>query len=181
MSVFIRTVVASKAAMESKGVRSCTDVTGFGLVGHLLEMLMANEGDSTQDGIGAVLSIRSIPFLRGGLEASSNQIFSTLQSQNARNRRAVLNHAEAAEKHPVEYPLLYDPQTAGGLLFFVDPNECDAFVSHLQQLDVAATVIGELEQYPPPLGQNSSTLNGDEGISTIGSDAITGQRIRVVP
>jgi selenide,water dikinase len=177
-------VVASKAAMETTGVRSCTDVTGFGLVGHLLEMLMANEDDSTLEGIGAVLSIQSIPFLRGGLEASSNKIFSTLQSQNARNRRAVLNHAEAAEKHPVEYPLLYDPQTAGGLLFFVDPNECDAFVAHLRQLDVAAAVIGELEQYPPPVLQNStqSNGNGNGGICTIGSgDAVTGQRIRIVP
>jgi selenide,water dikinase len=174
-------VVASKAAMTFKGVHACTDVTGFGLVGHLLEMLMANEAASTLDGIGAVLSIRSIPFLRGGLEASSNQIFSTLQSQNARNRRAVSNHSEAANKYPVEYPLLYDPQTAGGLLFFVDPNECDAFVSHLQQASVAAAVIGELEQYSQQ-DQNSSNLNGDAGVCTIGSsDTVTGQRIRIVP
>jgi selenide,water dikinase len=108
---------ASRVAMEeSNGVHSCTDVTGFGLIGHLLEMLMANdENSSGLPSVGAKLNIKDVPFLQGGLEASSQEIFSSLQPQNIRNRRAVSNHKEAATTFPVEYPLLFDPQTAGGM------------------------------------------------------------------
>jgi len=173
-------VVASKVAITFQGVHSCTDVTGFGLVGHLLEMLMANEGDSQLESTGALIFIRDIPFLQGGLEASSKQIYSSLQSQNARNRRAVSNHSAAAKTYPVEYPLLFDPQTAGGLLFFVDPSECDAFVSRLQQENVAATVIGELEHLQQQKQEAIPLANGGEDVCTIGSgDAITGKRIRI--
>jgi selenide, water dikinase len=136
-------------------VRGCTDVTGFGLIGHLLEMLLANDAESSNstevavESIGAVLDVRSIPFYTGGLEAAKMGIFSSLQKQNARNRRTVVNHAESAAAFPTRYPLLYDPQTAGGLLFFVDPSHCDEFVSHLNVSGHAkfARVIGEIQAY----------------------------------
>jgi len=179
---------------EGRAVHACTDVTGFGLVGHLLEMLMANEHDDEQndggdggsslDRIGAVLRIKDMPFYRGGLEASANGIYSTLQPSNARNRRAVRNHTQAAKAFPVEYPLLFDPQTAGGLLFFVDPDRCDDFVAQLQaDAGVTAAVIGELEQYErqPPSDSSTAAGEGDTaGVCTIGSgDTATGLRIRI--
>eukprot|EP00977_Amphora_coffeiformis_P004715 scaffold1007_cov176-Amphora_coffeaeformis.AAC.21 len=179
---------ARQAAMKfDGGARSCTYVTGFGLVGHLLEMLMANEdGDKALDSIGAVLSIQDIPFLRGGLQASRIHLFSTLQLQNARNRLAVSNHSEAAHVYPIEYPLLFDPQTAGGLMFFVDPKRCDAFTKHLRDDGIPATVIGELEAYPTQHAADLKTPRISVGsytepaICTIGSgSAVIGQRIRI--
>jgi selenide, water dikinase len=198
-------VVASRIAMESPGVHSCTDVTGFGLIGHLLEMLMANhhhrlqqqkqqagEADSVieelVEEIGAVLSIRDIAFLQGGLEASRQGILSTLSPQNSRNRRAVFNHKAAAKAFPVEYPLLFDPQTAGGLLFFVSPEDCGSFVAKLQEAHVNACVIGRLEAYldsqlDASLNKsvgNVDSNNDDQGVCTIGSgETLTGQRIRI--
>ena len=167
---------ASKIAMATSGVHACTDCTGFGLMGHLLEMLMANEGAGTTkaESIGAVLNIQNMQFLKGGLEASKNEIFSTLQPQNQRSRRAVINHADAAKTFPIEYPLLFDPQTAGGLIFFVNPKVCDTFVSELKGTFSGTTVIGELVPYP----ENEGAVSG--GVCPIGSGGVsTGQRVRI--
>ncbi|CAB9515205.1 Selenide, water dikinase [Seminavis robusta] len=130
-------------------------------------------GDQPLESIGAVLNIQDMAFLKGGLQASSNGIFSTLQPQNQRNRRAVINHADAAKAHPVTYPLLFDPQTAGGLIFFVDPNSCNDFVAKLQETYASAAVIGELVKYP----ENASATAG--GVCPIGSGVSTGQRVRI--
>jgi selenide,water dikinase len=168
---------ASQVAMRAKGIRSCTDVTGFGLIGHLLEMLMANETAKELDSIGALVNIGDIDFLRGGLEASANGIFSTLQSQNGRNRRAIVNHTEAAEKYPVKYPLLFDPQTAGGLMFFVDALSASEFLAELRAADVNAHIVGELVSYP---AESNAAAGFSESVCTIGSGgAVTGKRIRV--
>lgn len=168
-------VEASKIASATAGVHACTDCTGFGLMGHLLEMLMANEGDGTKkvESIGAALNIRDFDFLKGGIEASKNGFFSTLQPQNQRNHRAVINHTSAAKTFPVEYPLLFDPQTAGGLLFFVDAKVCDAFVSDLKGVYSRTAVIGQLVSYP----EDEAAMAG--GVCPIGSGPTTGQRVRI--
>ena len=146
-------------------IHACTDVTGFGLMGHLLEMLTSTPN------IGAVINIQAIPFLLGALDASSDGIYSSLQPQNSRNRRAVSNHVDAAAACPVEYPLLFDPQTAGGLLFFVDPEVADAFVSRLMVDYPYAAIIGGIVEY---------TGGDDEGVCAIGGEgASTGKRVQI--
>jgi selenide, water dikinase len=163
---------AGNVASRFDGIHACTDVTGFGLVGHLLEMIAANDGDPSLPSIGAVLRIKNIPFLRGGLEASCNGIFSSLQAQNSRNRRAIVNHSDAAQAFKIEYPLLFDPQTAGGLLFFVDAEECDEFILLLRAEKISASVIGELEAF--------SSKDGDGSVCKSGArDSATGQCIRI--
>ena len=166
--------IASKVAMSyvqkeeisGGGVRSATDVTGFGLIGHLLEMLVANdnaqdEAAKSMDCISAKLYIDQIPFLEGGLEAVKNGIVSSLYRENFRSRRAVTNHKDALEKFPIQYPLLFDPQTAGGLLFFVSPSTCDAFLHSLKvEHGIAdSAVIGELSEF-------EGTFNGTCNIET---------------
>ena len=138
-------------------VHACTDVTGFGLIGHLLEMLLANEtsknvqkkDDGDIPSLRAVLNIKHIPFYRGGIAASKQQIYSSLQKQNERNRRAVHDHSTTALTYPIEYPLLFDPQTAGGLLFFVNPAHCSDFVSYLRREGNVShvSIIGQVEAY----------------------------------
>ena len=141
-----------------RGIHACTDVTGFGLAGHLLEMLVANDGikhgsaGAEFNSIAASIDLNAVPFLRGALEASNNDITSSLYRENFRSRRAVSNHADAARTHPIKYPLLFDPQTAGGLLFFISPDICDEFIRKLTNdgtrgAELPATVIGELVDY----------------------------------
>ena len=89
------------------GVHAATDVTGFGLLGHLVEMTKASEVD-------ADLVLSAIPVLDGARESVAAGVFSSLQPANVRLRRAIRDLDRAQQE--AMYPLLFDPQTAGGLL-----------------------------------------------------------------
>jgi selenide,water dikinase len=116
---------------------ACTDVTGFGLLGHLVEMVRASEVDVT-------LELGAIPFLDGAEETVREGIVSSLQPQNVRLRRAIANLEEAG-KDP-RYPLIFDPQTSGGLLASVPPDSVDDCVEALKKLGYERTaVIGEVK------------------------------------
>eukprot|EP00960_Hanusia_phi_P073843 768100-Hanusia_phi.AAC.4 len=102
--------VSNKAGAEilkAHGATSCTDVTGFGLLGHLWEMAKASSSQ-------VELDLNSIPLLPGALECIQNGIFSSLQPANVRLKRSIANEEEALKHHA--YPLIFDPQTSGGLL-----------------------------------------------------------------
>ncbi len=86
---------------------ACTDITGFGLLGHLLEMVQASR-------VGVELDLTCWPVLSGARETVARGIVSSLQPQNLQAARAIANGTEY-EGHP-DFPLLFDPQTAGGLL-----------------------------------------------------------------
>ena len=89
------------------GATACTDVTGFGLLGHLVEMTRPSAVD-------AEIELSALPVLEGAEEMAAAGILSSLQPANVRLRRALSNQ-EQMVSHP-RYPLLFDPQTAGGLL-----------------------------------------------------------------
>ena len=119
------------------GAHACTDVTGFGLLGHLVEMVRASEVDVT-------LELGAIPFLDGAEETVREGIVSSLQPQNVRLRRAIANLEEAG-KDP-RYPLIFDPQTSGGLLASLPPDTADDCVEALKKLGYERTaVIGEVK------------------------------------
>jgi selenide,water dikinase len=132
---------------------SCTDVTGFGLMGHLVEML------DEEKGMGAVVSLDKIPFLVGGIEAAEQDIYSSLQKSNSSARRAVINHTEM-DKGDVRYPLLFDPQTSGGLLMTCGAAAADQLVARLKEVGYGATaVIGEIVD----VGGEAKTSGGGGG------------------
>ncbi len=115
---------------------SCTDVTGFGLVGHLVEMTRASHVD-------AEIFIQQVPILEGARETVAAGILSSLQPQNIRLRRAIVNINEAANH--IDYPLLFDPQTAGGLLAGVPQQNAQQCLSELKQLGYYdACIIGKI-------------------------------------
>ena len=119
------------------GAHACTDVTGFGLLGHLVEMVRASEVDVTLD-------LDSIPYLDGAEETVRDGIVSSLQPQNVRLRRAIANLEEAG-KDP-RYPLIFDPQTSGGLLASVPADKVDGCIEELKKLGYERTaVIGEVK------------------------------------
>lgn len=113
---------------------ACTDVTGFGLLGHLVEMVQASK-------VEVELLLSSIPVLEGVRETLAAGIVSSLQPQNLRLGRAIRNREEAA-RHDL-YPALFDPQTAGGLLASVPASEAEACLQDLQRLGyTCASLIG---------------------------------------
>lgn len=120
------------------GATACTDVTGFGLLGHLLEMTRPSAVD-------AYLDLAAIPLLPGALETAAAGILSSLQPANLRLRSAIRNQAETAT-HPA-YPLLFDPQTAGGLLASVPQEKAVACIAALRETGYSrATVIGRVAE-----------------------------------
>ncbi len=115
---------------------ACTDVTGFGLLGHLVEMVRASDAD-------VELSLAAIPFLEGAESTVRAGIVSSLQPQNLRLRRAIANLEEAG-RNP-RTPLIFDPQTAGGLLASVPADRAEECVETLRRLGYArAAVIGQV-------------------------------------
>ena len=118
--------------MIKVGVNACTDVTGFGLLGHLVEMVRASEVD-------VELNLSAIPMLDGAEETVKDGIVSSLQPQNVRLRRAIFNLDDAA-KDP-RYPLIFDPQTSGGLLASVPTDKVTACVTALKELGYDRTAI----------------------------------------
>ncbi|WP_166263848.1 selenide, water dikinase SelD [Marinobacter caseinilyticus] len=114
------------------GAEACTDVTGFGLLGHLVEM-------TRPSGVDAELDLGSIPILPGAEETAAAGILSSLQPANIRLRRGIRNQGEWL-KNP-RYPLIFDPQTAGGLLASVSADKADACVAELKAIGYPHTAI----------------------------------------
>ncbi|MDZ7591183.1 MAG: selenide, water dikinase SelD [Rubrivivax sp.] len=115
---------------------ACTDLTGFGLLGHLVEM-------TRPSGVDAELSLSALPMLDGAVECVQAGIVSSLQPANVRLRRALRNQADFLAH--ARYPLLFDPQTAGGLLASVPADTAEACVAELRAAGYVHTaVIGRI-------------------------------------
>jgi len=111
----------------------CTDITGFGLLGHLLEMLRASDMD-------AVLDPEAIPALDGAVSLLGRGVTSSLHADNIA-ALAALDTGRTDPTDPVA-ALLIDPQTAGGLLAGVPTDRATACVAELRELGYRAAVIG---------------------------------------
>jgi selenide,water dikinase len=126
---------AASEAMQETGVSACTDVTGFGLLGHLLEMM--NGSDTT-----AVLSAAKVPLLDGVVEtAVSGAIPGGTKDNFSHTERSV----EYGEGVPDTMKLiLNDAQTSGGLLISVEARKADSLAARLDSRGVGYAVIGEV-------------------------------------
>jgi selenide,water dikinase len=129
----------SAAAILGPEARAMTDVTGFGLAGHLLEMLEAS-------GVAAKLRLDDVPMMAGVVELASAGVGSSLQPANL---AAVSWRMDAPQDSRVA--LLTDPQTCGGLLASVPGERAAALVAALRAAGHRAAVIGEVVAGTPRL------------------------------
>ena len=113
------------------GATACTDVTGFGLGGHLMEMLEASDA-------AACLWPERLPVLPGARELAAQGIRSTLAPDNLRTLPPALFASP-------EVDLLIDPQTSGGLLAGVPDQHADACLTALRAAGLLAAEIGVVE------------------------------------
>jgi len=112
-------------------------VTGFGLLGHLVEMAKPSEVD-------VELELQALPLLDGALDCVRNGIFSSLQPQNVRLRRAIRGDANGGRESEI-LPLIFDPQTAGGLLATVPEAEAANCVDTLRKAGYpTAAIVGSI-------------------------------------
>jgi len=125
------------------GARACTDISGFGLAGHLHEMLEAS-------GVEAEIDARRLPLLPGARDLAARAVRSSFFEQNAVRGREILQTSELGDDFSQE--ILFDPQTSGGLLMGVASERADALVEALRAGgDGAAAVVGRvIESGQPP-------------------------------
>ncbi len=101
---------------------ACTDITGFGLVGHLVEMMKASQ-------VSVELDLDKIPTLTGATETIKQGIISSLHPKNLENK-TYLTVDKNIETNP-NYGLLFDPQTSGGLLASIPEENADRCLQEL--------------------------------------------------
>eukprot|EP00635_Sarcinochrysidales_sp_CCMP3193_P000147 CAMPEP_0118906418 /NCGR_PEP_ID=MMETSP1166-20130328/10139_1 /TAXON_ID=1104430 /ORGANISM="Chrysoreinhardia sp, Strain CCMP3193" /LENGTH=1012 /DNA_ID=CAMNT_0006845727 /DNA_START=18 /DNA_END=3056 /DNA_ORIENTATION=- len=140
---------AAADVLASHDCSACTDVTGFGLVGHLAEMCRASEGAAVD------LDLKAVPLLPTAQDLAAAGLFSSLQPDNLRAKRAVKNHSTlVAEASPVDvakYSLLFDPQTAGGLLATVNARDAHSTIHRLKAAGFQhAAIIGNVASANDP-------------------------------
>ncbi len=122
------------------GVHALTDVTGFGLLGHLLELARGGK-------LGATLHMPAIPLLPGVLQLAEQGCITGASGRNwdAYGHDVTL----ATDISPVQRALLSDPQTSGGLLVACDPAAVNEVLAIFRQEGFAyAAVIGEMVTGP---------------------------------
>lgn len=124
-------------ALADQPIRAMTDVTGFGLIGHLLPMLQSG-------GVSARIELGHLPALPGALELLAHGERSTFHWHNER----LLDQIDRSPKIRTDDPrlaLAFDPQTAGGLLMVVPAGATQAVLATLALASEPATVIGSIE------------------------------------
>lgn len=128
---------ASRAAVAA-GVRAGTDVTGFGLLGHLSEMLKASS-------VTATIDADSVPILDG---AAALADAGHVPGGTKRNAHAVESHTDYGTTEPATRTLLADAQTSGGLLLAVDEADAHDLIATLLDGGDFAAVIGHIDRAP---------------------------------
>lgn len=136
---------AAAAVLQAHHATACTDVTGFGLLGHLAEMVRSSA-------VAVELKLEAIALLDGAAETAAQGILSSLHPQNLRVDRLVNS---PLREHP-HYPLLFDPQTSGGLLASVPVGEAIACLETLHAKGYTAS--RQIGQVRPPSEQAAITI-----------------------
>jgi selenide,water dikinase len=139
------------AIARELGAKAMTDVTGFGLAGHLGAMLRASD-------VGAIVNVAALPALPGALELLAQGVRSTSHAENAKVRKGMAVSAEALRDPRFE--LLFDPQTSGGLLIGLDPTRVAEALERLESV----AVIGEVTPARPG-GSRIEVLAGESAQS----------------
>ena len=125
------------ACLIKHSATACTDITGFGLAGHLMEMLSAKNAE-------VQLSLGDIAPLNGALDTLQQNIFSSLHNDNKLIAANSIYNYEAFAHDP-KFELLFDPQTAGGLLASVPDENAEECLQELREYGYSdAKAIGRI-------------------------------------
>jgi selenide,water dikinase len=126
----------AKAAKTLKLAHAMTDVTGFGLAGHLMGMCEAS-------GLAATVTLSDVPLMSGVLELAQNGTKSSLYPDNR------MIDTKMTFTHSARVDLIFDPQTAGGMLAAIDPKDVTSVLKQLRKDDYQAACIGRLVDDAP--------------------------------
>ncbi len=127
-------------AMRQFGVKGATDVTGFSLLGHAWEMACASK-------VTIEIDAASVPFLNGALELAAQGMLTSGDKTNREYVGADIEIESSVDENLVM--LLFDPQTAGGMLIAVSENQAAALLSTLNKKYPKAQTIGRIHLRGP--------------------------------
>ncbi len=128
---------SARDVMVQYRVHACTDVTGFGLLGHCFEMAQGSNAQITLQVAEMDLVEEALSFARMGV----------LPAGMYRNRSFAECGVDAGDTELARQDLLYDPQTSGGLLIAVHPDDADALFARLKNAVPSAQRIGTVSSY----------------------------------
>ena len=128
---------SARDVMVKYRVHACTDVTGFGMLGHLYEVAQGSDVQITLD-------VEAIDFMPEALELARMGI---LPEGMYRNRSFAQDAVEEGDTELAKQDLLYDPQTAGGLVMACHPDDADALFKELKTAVPSAQKIGTVSAY----------------------------------
>ena len=131
---------AASEVLGRHGIKGATDVTGFGLLGHGLEMARAS-------GARLVFDAAALPALDGALDLARAGVETGGAGHNRRFTAPALTVAVGVA--PAIVALAHDPQTSGGLLAAVDPDAVDGVQADLAGAGVGSWVVGRVEPGEP--------------------------------
>ena len=116
-------------------ISACTDVTGYGLLGHLWEML---------DGLacGVRLTVEKIPFFEEAIPYAKNA--TQIPGGTLANQLFIKDHLVMNAVDEWYQNILFDPQTSGGLLISIPPESTEGFINDLNNYPLEIAVIGEV-------------------------------------
>jgi len=123
-------------------VHALTDVTGFGLIGHAREMALASN-------VALRFLSKDIPILPGALECIRAGYIPAGLNNNRDFAECMVGYEAAL--NPELKALIFDPQTAGGLLISIAGDDCDKLVLNMQNAGIPAHRIGEVNVSQKPL------------------------------
>ena len=128
----------AKEAMEGLRVHACTDITGFGLLGHGIEMAQASQ-------VSVDLFVKKVPVITDALSYAEMGLVPAGSYNNREYTGHLVDRMQVAD---VYYDLLYDPQSSGGLLFSIPQEQADLAMQRLKEaeLDTKAAIIGEVRE-----------------------------------
>jgi selenide,water dikinase len=132
-----------RSSAPNGSVHALTDITGFGLIGHLREMLLASEN------VSAELHANRVPLLDGAIECVRAGYIPGGLNANREFAECVVDYKEKISDEMKA--LLFDPQTSGGLLIPVAGDHADELIDALTVAGVSASEIGEIRSKKTPL------------------------------
>lgn len=132
MKMMTTSAASAAKAMQEVHAHACTDVTGFGLLGHAYEMARASD-------VCLIIHSNRVPLLPDVLELIAQGMLTRGDKNNRDYVGDTINFAEGIS--PEMQSALYDPQTAGGLLISVERSNAEALLSKIE----GAVVIGEVQ------------------------------------
>ena len=135
--VIRRGKVAADGTSQPYAIHALTDVTGFGLIGHLREMVLGSK-------VGARLYANQVPLLPGALECVRAGFVPAGLKANRDFAECVVEYEDAGALSDEVKTLLFDPQTAGGFLISVGEEDAEGLATALRAAGVAAHEVGTM-------------------------------------